>query len=330
MEVKNAQNESLGKVDDLALRLRSGRVAGGLISSGGILGLGEKSRLVPPALFQFDPANKRLELDVTKDQFKNAPDILHVRGKDKDVYSTAEIKDSFDYFKNAANRPNQLHEVSPPPNDTELESARIIMGKRVENERGDKLGSVDNLMVDIPAGKLAEVIVSSGGFLGIGDELSVVPPAAFHISSTDNALRLDVTKEMLTSAPHFKPSEWPDLGDPLYMEKVYRAYGLQREKVGEIDNTRQNVRAPENSNVTADEQGDNKADVELAASIRREIMKHSDYSVNAQNVKIIAKGGRVTLRGPVNSEQEPRGIVDIATQVAGAKNVEDRLEIKGK
>jgi hyperosmotically inducible periplasmic protein len=53
-------------------------------------------------------------------------------------------------------------------------------------------------------------------------------------------------------------------------------------------------------------------------------------SVNAHNVKIITQNGKVTLRGPVNTEQEKQDLEKIATEVAGADKVDSQLEVNNK
>jgi hyperosmotically inducible periplasmic protein len=51
-------------------------------------------------------------------------------------------------------------------------------------------------------------------------------------------------------------------------------------------------------------------------------------SMNARNVKVITRDGRVTLRGPVNTAEEKRLIGEIAERSASAGNVDNQLEVK--
>jgi osmotically-inducible protein OsmY len=64
----------------------------------------------------------------------------------------------------------------------------------------------------------------------------------------------------------------------------------------------------------------------VTASIRRRIMD-GNMSISAQNVKIICQDGKVTLRGPVNSQEEKDTIGRMANDVAGTDNVDNQLEI---
>jgi hyperosmotically inducible protein len=50
--------------------------------------------------------------------------------------------------------------------------------------------------------------------------------------------------------------------------------------------------------------------------------------VNAQNVKIITVNGRVTLRGPVNNEDEKRQIADIASKATSPTSVDNQLQVE--
>jgi hyperosmotically inducible protein len=58
--------------------------------------------------------------------------------------------------------------------------------------------------------------------------------------------------------------------------------------------------------VTADQQKENARDRELTQNIRRALMQDKTLSSYAHNVKVIAQGGQVTLKGPVRTEEEKR------------------------
>jgi osmotically-inducible protein OsmY len=83
------------------------------------------------------------------------------------------------------------------------------------------------------------------------------------------------------------------------------------------DNTGVNKRDRDSTNPTADQQKNDKSDLDLTAEIRRAIVKDKSLSTNAHNVKIIVKDGDVTLRGPVASREEKVTIEKKATEVVG-------------
>ena len=96
------------------------------------------------------------------------------------------------------------------------------------------------------------------------------------------------------------------------------------------DNTAVNVRDRNSGTVTAGQQSNTKADIELTRQIRRAITKDSSLSMMAHNVKIVSANGEVTLRGPVQTEQEKTSIASKAQAVAGVTNVDNQLEVKGQ
>ena len=60
-------------------------------------------------------------------------------------------------------------------------SASTLQGDRVRNSAGEDLGKVDQIMIDIPSGRVAYVVLSFGGVLGIGNKLFAVPWRALHV-----------------------------------------------------------------------------------------------------------------------------------------------------
>ena len=80
--------------------------------------------------------------------------------------------------------------------------------------------------------------------------------------------------------------------------------------------------------MTADEQGQSPADIDLTQKIRRAIVDDDSLSTYAKNIKIITKDGMVTLKGPVRSEQEKSTIEAKATAVAGTAKIKNQIEVK--
>jgi osmotically-inducible protein OsmY len=59
-------------------------------------------------------------------------------------------------------------------------------------------------------------------------------------------------------------------------------------------------------------------------------MKDGSLSINAKNAKIIAQDGKVTLRGPVDNQQEKDTIGAEAGEIAGKDKVDNQLEVKAE
>jgi sporulation protein YlmC with PRC-barrel domain len=99
-----------------------------------------------------------------------------------------------------------------------------IIGTKVRNAQDESIGSVSDLVID-QSGKVKTIIVSVGGFLGIGDKHVAVPWDQFQVradasgagstgattgtggtaaASRDPALIVNMTKDQLKAAPEFK------------------------------------------------------------------------------------------------------------------------------
>jgi hyperosmotically inducible periplasmic protein len=89
-----------------------------------------------------------------------------------------------------------------------------------------------------------------------------------------------------------------------------------------------NTSANKNQGMAADQQKNNPADLELAQKIRQSITNDKSLSTDAHNVKVIVRNGKVILKGPVQSEDEKKSIVNKASDLAGADNVTNKLTVK--
>lgn len=93
------------------------------------------------------------------------------------------------------------------------------------------------------------------------------------------------------------------------------------------DNTRVNQRDRSHEALTPTDQPNDKADIRVAADVRSAIVKDKSLSTKAHNVKIIARGGVVALRGPVASADEKAKVEKIVSSVAGVTRVDNQLDV---
>ena len=95
------------------------------------------------------------------------------------------------------------------------------------------------------------------------------------------------------------------------------------------DNTATNERDRAGETETSGDQSNSSADLKITQAIRRALMKDSELSTTAKNIKVVTANGQVTLRGPVKSAQEKAKVDQIARSAAGGAQIEDQLEVKG-
>lgn len=93
------------------------------------------------------------------------------------------------------------------------------------------------------------------------------------------------------------------------------------------DNTKVNKRDRADGALTADQAKQNTPDVQLAKKIRAALTEDDTLSTYAQNVKVIVRDGKVTLKGPVRSAAEKTAVAAKAIEIAGKDHVTNSLSI---
>lgn len=94
------------------------------------------------------------------------------------------------------------------------------------------------------------------------------------------------------------------------------------------DNSAVNKQDRNTAQPTADQAKNNMSDRDMMQHIRRDVTSDKSLSTYGHNVKVIAKNGHVTLRGPVHSEDEKRAVEEHARKYAGEGNVDNQLTVK--
>jgi sporulation protein YlmC with PRC-barrel domain len=104
-------------------------------------------------------------------------------------------------------------------------AASTLAGDAVENSAGEGLGKVDEIMIDIPTGRVAYAVLSFGGFLRMGNKLFAVPWDVLKVDEDKKCFILDLEKSLLENAPGFDKDNWPDMADQSWGRQIYSYYG---------------------------------------------------------------------------------------------------------
>jgi sporulation protein YlmC with PRC-barrel domain len=112
-------------------------------------------------------------------------------------------------------------------------AASTLAGDSVRNAAGEDLGTIDEIMIDIPTGRVAYAVLSFGGFLGMGDKLFAVPWDALKVDEDDKCFILNVDKRTIESAPGFDKAHWPDMSDASFGSELFAYYQVKPDREGE-------------------------------------------------------------------------------------------------
>ena len=105
-------------------------------------------------------------------------------------------------------------------------SMNILTGHKVENEAGEDLGKIDDLVLDDQSGRVQYAILSFGGFLGMSNRLVAVPWKRLRLKGNHKTFILNIDKETLRNAPSFDRANWPQMDLPEWRDLIetYFAY----------------------------------------------------------------------------------------------------------
>lgn len=111
------------------------------------------------------------------------------------------------------------------------ETQRLIASDKVEgtavyNRQGERLGTVHNFMVDKKTGQVAYVVMSFGGFLGMGESYHPLPWTMLKYDTRQGGYVVDLDKSRLEGAPSYTASSQPNWADRNYGLGIDSYYGV--------------------------------------------------------------------------------------------------------
>ena len=135
----------------------------------------------------------------------------------------------------------------PPLSAEELERldarASELLGIEVNSPNGEKLGKIEDLILDVANSQVRYAVVAYGGALGYGTRMAAFPPVLFRPGRKEGQLVLYVTPEQFRNAPSFEASAWPDWLEARYPDQVDRFFFLKDDTVVDESSGSQLVRA---------------------------------------------------------------------------------------
>lgn len=123
------------------------------------------------------------------------------------------------------NRTGLNHEGRDANTPVRRLTATSIIGDHVENEQGDNLGKIENLMVNLEGGGIEYAVIDFGSFLGMGGKLFAIPFSELLLDEDRELFILKRSKDYLKQIPGFDKNHWPDTNDHSYFNDVNTYWG---------------------------------------------------------------------------------------------------------
>jgi sporulation protein YlmC with PRC-barrel domain len=205
--VKNAQDETIGEIKSIYLT-KDGKVDSVMVSVGGFLGVGDREVRIAWSDLKISDNGEKVMVNMTKDQLKAKPEYKYGneswRGQ---VFTdTGPWTDRPGDRMATADRPSTAAATSTGDFNAAGEmSGEALIGATVRNENRDSIGKIEDVYVD-NNGAIKTVVVSVGGFLGVGSKNVAVKWSDLKFSRDDKSIVITTgwTKDSLKAMPDYK------------------------------------------------------------------------------------------------------------------------------
>jgi sporulation protein YlmC with PRC-barrel domain len=218
--VRNAEGENLGEIEELVVDRGNGDIHYAVVGAGGFLGLGERLILVPFTALDVDPMAEEVDqlvhLNVDQQVLTDAPnfeDIPDVTASDWDADVRTYWEAHVDVLPvtGPEGQPVSAIRISDP---TDID---------IQNTAGEDIGDIENMVLDLGAGRISYLILATGGVLDLGECLLPVSWTALE-TSTDDDLGAEGTPAATpvveaTPAAGATPGTTPAAGEEAILEE---------------------------------------------------------------------------------------------------------------
>jgi hypothetical protein len=99
-----------------------------------------------------------------------------------------------------------------------------VEGTAVRRLGGDRIGTIQRLMIDKVSGNVAYAVIRFGGFLGMGEKHMPIPWGKLHFDPLMQAYQADISEEELAKAPSYaadKEFDWGDRSEEIRLHDFY-------------------------------------------------------------------------------------------------------------
>ena len=213
-KIINMEGEDLGKIEDIMIDQETGMIAYAVVSFGGFLGMGNKKFAIPWEAISKGQEGHGFTLNINREILEKSEGFE----MDKLPSTREQLSNTYAYY---GNKP--YWETGKSSNMPIILPASTIKGEKVTNMDGEDLGKIEDIMIDQEKGMIAYVVISFGGFLGMGNKKFAIPWEAISQGQSGRGFTLKINKEILEKSEGFEMDKLPSTRDQL--SNTYTYYG---------------------------------------------------------------------------------------------------------
>jgi sporulation protein YlmC with PRC-barrel domain len=132
-------------------------------------------------------------------------------------------KDTFGMYSIGGDGAGPETRKGPGP---ELMGADTLVGNDVYNNKGEDIGDIKEIMLDMRSGRVSYAVLSFTAFLSMGEKLFAVPWNALTLDTVHKRFILNIDKDRLKDAPGFNKSHWPNMADQTWQKEINTYYRI--------------------------------------------------------------------------------------------------------
>jgi sporulation protein YlmC with PRC-barrel domain len=215
-EIQSAQNENVGKLQDVVVDLESGRVLYTTVAVAGGNRVG-----VPAELFSDRGGNQPLILNVDKQKLMAAPQFS--QQSESNLGNVDFASNVYQYFGQSAWWEGTGQATGKTFGN--VHQATQLSGMTVKDSSGQDLGRIDTVAISLPDARVPFALLTTQ--TSGAQTVYPVPPNALTAGSDQKTLITGIDSQKLQAAPHIARNNLRQLSDPAFAASIYEYYGKQ-------------------------------------------------------------------------------------------------------
>jgi len=237
--IVNKDGKDIGRIEKLMIDLADGRIAYAVLSFGEILDGSNKLFAIPWQPLAPKVNKHAFVLDISRDILEKAEAF----DEDRLPLTREKLSGAYTYYGHQSYWQTKVGERTGLPGEIESERmgrtgrtsdrehpeflpADTIEGEKIVSIAGEDIGRIEELTIDLQAGRVAYAVLSFGRFPGMGGKFFAIPWQALQVKLRDHAFLLNIPKRTLEKAEGFDKDNWP-VATLEWLSAIYGYYGYE-------------------------------------------------------------------------------------------------------